>query len=303
MARIALEHGVDLILGHSAHRLQGIEVVDGKAVIYDMGNLLFDCELKPEGERCALFRLHLSANGVHKIEVLPTQVLEGHTVLAGYEEAHQTLSEMRDLCSSFGTDLLIDEDLTGRPVGVIHIPEPNTTVRGQPDPDLPCATFPASGQEIPATVDEAFLSDRIPEDAQKLKPPAELAPGVKLIAYRLPDTATEGGILDLSTWWRVTGPVDRNVMSAFHISPEGETPRRGTPWYTRHDAGDWTVPFSRVEPGTAIEDRYPARLAGLPVGPCKVYAVVIDTARPEGNRILAEPHLLGQVEIVPTGEE
>lgn len=303
MARIAFEHGVDLILGHSAHRLQGIEVVDGKAVVYDMGNLLFDCELKPEGERSALFRLHLSASGVHKIEVLPTQVLEGHTVLAGYEEARLTLSEMRDLCSSFGTDLLMDEDLAGRPVGVIHIPEPNTTARGKPDLDLACVTFPASGQEIPATVDEAFLDDKTPEDAQRLVQPAELAPGVKLCAYRLADTATEGGILDLSTWWRVTGPVDRNVMPAFHISPEGDTPRRGKPWYTRHDTGDWTVPFSRVEPGTVIEDRYPARLAGLPVGPCKVYAVVIDTTRPEGNRILAEPQLLGQVEIMPKAGE
>ena len=86
-------------------------------------------------------------------------------------------------------------------------------------------------------------------------------------------------------------------MPAFHVSPEGDTPRRGTPWYTRHDAADWTVPFSRVEPGTVIRDLYPARLAGLPVGPCRVHAVVMDTSRPEGNRILAEPHLLGQVEI------
>ena len=189
MARIAFDHGVDLILGHSAHRLQGIEVVDGKVVVYDMGNLLFDCKLKPEGQRCALFRLHLSASGVHKIEVLPTQVLEGHTVLAGYDEAHQTLSEMRDLCSAFGTDLLIDEDLEGRPVGVIQVAEPNTTARGQPDPNLACVTFPASGAEIPATVDAEFLADKIPEDARKPMPPVELAPGVQLIAYRLPETA------------------------------------------------------------------------------------------------------------------
>ena len=83
MARIAFENGVDLILGHSAHRLQGIEVVDGKVAIYDMGNLLFDCELKPEGQRCGLFRLHLSTNGVHRVEIVLIQVWNGHTVLAG----------------------------------------------------------------------------------------------------------------------------------------------------------------------------------------------------------------------------
>ena len=297
MARIAFDHGVDLILGHSAHRLQGIEVADGKVVVYDMGNLLFDCALKPEGRRCALFRLCLSASGVHRIEVIPTQVLEGHTVLARYDEALQTLSEMRRLCSAFGTDLSIDENLEGRPVGVVQVAERNSTVRGQPDPDLACATFPADGAEIPATVDTGFLVGGIPEDARQPMPPVDLAPGVQLIAYRLPETASEGGILELSTWWRVTGRVKANVMPAFHVSPEGDTPRRGTPWYTRHDAGDWTVPLSRVEPGTVIHDLYPARLAGLPVGPCEVYALVIDTTRPDGHRILAEPHLMGRVEI------
>ena len=88
-------------------------------------------------------------------------------------------------------------------------------------------------------------------------------------------------------------------MPAFHLSPEGETPRRGRPWYTRHDAADWTLPLWLHKPGTIVEDRYPARLAGLPAGPCKVYAVVLDTTRPEGHRPLGEPHLLGEVEILP----
>jgi hypothetical protein len=298
MARIAFDHGVDLILGHSAHRLQGIELVNGKAVVYDMGNLLFDCELEPEGRRCALFQLHLAADGVHRIEVLPTQVLEGHTVLAGIDEAQQTLSEMSELCSALGTDLVIDEDPEGRPMGVVQVAESRTTDHGQPDPNLDCVTFPTETTEIPITVDTAFLDGEIHDDAQKLTPPIDLAPNVQLIAHRLPKTASAGGILELSTWWRVTGPVPPNVMVAFHISPDGDTPRRGTPWYTRHDAADWTVPFSRVEPGTIIRDQYPARLAGLPVGPCKVYAAVIDTSRPKGDRIFAEPRLIGQVEIV-----
>jgi hypothetical protein len=299
MARIAFEHGVDLILGHSAHRLQGVEVVDGKAVIYDMGNLLFDCALRPEGEQCALFQLHLSSAGVHKIEVVPTQVLEGHTVLAGWTAAHRTLSELRDLCSPLGTKLLIDEDIEGRPLGVIHVAEPKTTDRAEPDPNLDCAVFPAPGEEIPAAVDTEFLVDKPAEDARQLTPPVQLGPDVQLIACRLPETAMENGILNISTWWRVTGPVEPHVMVAFHIRPDGETPRRGTPWYTRHDAADWTVPLGRVEPGTVIEDRYPARLAGLPAGPCQVDAVLMDTTRAEGDRILAEPRLLGPVRIEP----
>jgi len=299
MARIAFENGVDLILGHSAHRLQGVEVVDGKVVVYDMGNLLFDCKLKPEGQRSGLFRIHLSTDGVHKIEIIPIQALNGHTVLARYDEAYEILTEMRDLCSALGTSLLIDEDLEGRPVGVIDIPEPQVTSRPEPDPGLAFATFPARGEDISPTVSAAILTPEIPESSREVIPPIPLAPRVELLASRLPDTAVEGGILHLSTWWRVTGPVDRNVMLAFRLSVEGETPRRGTPWYTRHDPGDWTVPLSLLKPGQIIEDRYPARLAGLPAGPCKVYAAVIDTTQTEGSRIQGEPHLLGEVKILP----
>jgi len=299
MACIAFENGVDLILGHSAHRLQGIEVMDGKVAIYDMGNLLFDCELRPEGQRCGLFRLHLCPNGVHKIEIIPIQALNGHTVLAGYEEAHTILTEMRDLCSSLGTSLIIDEDVEGRPMGVINIAEPKVTHRPEPDPGLVFAMFPAHGEEISPTVAEAVLTLTIPEDGREVIPSAELAPGVELLAFRLPDSTNEGGILYLSTWWRVTGQVDRNVMLAFRLSVGTETRRRGTPWYTRHDPGDWTVPLSLLKPGQITEDRYAARLAGLPAGACKVYAVVIETTQVEGSRILGEQHLLGEVEILP----
>jgi hypothetical protein len=300
MARIAFENGVDLILSHSAHRLQGIEVMDGRVAVYDMGNLLFDCELKPEGQRCALFRLHLSTNGVHKIEIIPTQVLNGRTILAGYEEAHRILTEMRDLCSALGTSLIIDEDVEGRPVGLIDIPEPKATRRPEPDPGLAFATFPARGEQIEPAVSEAVLAPDIPEGSCKVIPPAELAPRVELLAFRLPGTAVEGEILNLSTWWRVTGQVDQNVMPAFHLSVVGKTPRRGTPWYTRHDLSDWTVPLSLLKPGQIVEDRYPARLAGFPAGPCRVYAVVIDTTQVERSRFLGEQHLLGKVQILPT---
>ncbi len=299
MARIAFENGVDLILGHSAHRLQGIEVMDGKAILYDMGNLLFDCELQPEGRQSGLFRLHLSTYGVHRIEIVPTQALEGHTVLAGCEKAHEILAEMRDLCSSLGTSLAIEEDVEGRPIGVIDIAKPKVTPRPEPDLGLAVVTFPAREEKISPTVSEAVLASEIPQSARQVILPAELAPKVELLAFCLPQTAAEGGILYLSTWWRVTGPVDRNIMPAFRLSVAGRTPRRGTPWYTRHDPGDWAMPLSLLKPGRIVEDRYPARLAGLPAGPCKVYAVVMDTTQAEGSRILGEQHLLGEVEILP----
>ena len=299
MARIAFESGVDLILGHSAHRLQGIEIMDGRPVVYDMGNLLFDCELKAEGQQSGLFRLHLSRQGVHRIEIVPAQALEGHTVLARCKAANEILAEMRSLCSALGTNLVIDEDIEGRPVGVIDIPEPRTTPRPQSDHDLTVTALGTPKEDIEPTVLETAPASDIPEDALDATPPVELAPGVELLASRLPQAVVEGRILRVSTWWRVTDHVRPNVMLALQLSVEGQTPRRGTPWYTRHDPGDWTVPLSRLKPGQIVEDDYPARLAGLPAGTCRVYAVVIDTTEAEDEQILGAQHLLGQVQITP----
>jgi len=263
-----------------------------------MGNLLFDCKLKPEGQGCALFRIHLSTCGITKIEIIPTQALIGHTVLAGPGEAQIILAEMNELCSTLGTDLKIDEDIEGRPVGVVDIAKPTVTPRSKPVLDPDCVTFPAKCVKIPAAISQAALTGNIPEDANKVIPPAEPAPGLELLAYKLPESTAQDGILYLSTWWRVTRKVNKNTLIAFHISPKDETPRRGTPWYTRHDPADWTAPLSLLKPGQIVEDRYPARLAGLPPGQCKIYAVALDTTRDEKDRILGKPCYLGNIDIV-----
>lgn len=299
MARIAFDHGVDLILGHSAHRLQGIEVIDGKAVIYDMGNLLFDCDLQPAGKQCGLFQVRFTRRGVHRIEFLPTEVLEGHTVFAHGQAAKHTLSEMQELCQRLRTDFSIEEDLAGRPIGVVSIDTPHVTARSQPEQDLTIQTFPSDNDLTTPSLDNAFLVDHVPPHASIPASPCEFGQGVQLCGYCLPKTAPKDGILTLVTWWRVTGEVPPHVLPAFHICSAGETLRRGTPWYTRHDAADWTLPFSRVAPGTLVKDSYPARLAGLPPGPSKVYAVLLDTTRIGDQQMIAEPYLLGEVQIQP----
>lgn len=48
-----------------------------------------------------------------------------------------------------------------------------------------------------------------------------------------------------------------------------------------------------------VEDRYPARLQDLPPGDCEVKVLVLDPARPEGDRILGKPKVLGRVSIEP----
>lgn len=41
MAHFAIDHGVDLVLGHHAHVLQGLEVYKGKNIVYGLGNFCY----------------------------------------------------------------------------------------------------------------------------------------------------------------------------------------------------------------------------------------------------------------------
>lgn len=118
----------------------------------------------------------------------------------------------------------------------------------------------------------------------------ELVPEVVLVPIAITSRAGPSVLYRLER-------VERNVMLAFHLRPQGATPRRGTPWYTRHDASDWAVPLAELDPGTIVEDRYPARLAGIPAGTLEVYAAMLDTTRAEGRRIVGKSQLLDTVKI------
>lgn len=48
-ARRAIRAGADLVVGHGPHRLRGIEVFEGGAILYSLGNFVFDLHEVPEG--------------------------------------------------------------------------------------------------------------------------------------------------------------------------------------------------------------------------------------------------------------
>ena len=48
VARVAIDHGADMILGHHAHILKGIEVYSGKVVFYSLCNFALDLRPTPE---------------------------------------------------------------------------------------------------------------------------------------------------------------------------------------------------------------------------------------------------------------
>ena len=120
--------GADAVLGSSAHYLQGVELVDGRPILYDAGNILFDSHSEGELTRSGLFELAFDQSGVHAVSLRPIDIGYGRSRYASGNSAARTLSRFRDLSTELGTRVRIRD-------GVAEIglpPPPERTVKAIP---------------------------------------------------------------------------------------------------------------------------------------------------------------------------
>jgi poly-gamma-glutamate synthesis protein (capsule biosynthesis protein) len=73
-ARAAVDAGADLVIGHHAHILQGIEYYGDGVIVYGTGNFAFEIDGPPE---TALFDIWLDKDGVRQIEIRPVIIQFG----------------------------------------------------------------------------------------------------------------------------------------------------------------------------------------------------------------------------------
>lgn len=55
-ARMAIDNGADLVIGHHPHVLQGVEEYNGKYILYSLGNFCFGGNKNPSDKDTAIFR-------------------------------------------------------------------------------------------------------------------------------------------------------------------------------------------------------------------------------------------------------
>lgn len=67
-ARAAIDAGADLVIGHHAHILQGIEFYNGGVIVYGLGNFAFNIDGPPE---TAVLHVWLDQDGVRNLSLEP----------------------------------------------------------------------------------------------------------------------------------------------------------------------------------------------------------------------------------------
>jgi poly-gamma-glutamate synthesis protein (capsule biosynthesis protein) len=104
-ARWLVDQGVDVVHGHSAHVIQGVEVYRGRPILHDCGDFVDDYALVGDlhNDRSFLFELSVANGRPTSLRLRPV-VIEGEAVsLAGEGPAAWVRERMRARSAPFGT--------------------------------------------------------------------------------------------------------------------------------------------------------------------------------------------------------
>jgi len=104
-ARWLVDRGVDVVHGHSAHVLQGVEVYRGRPIIYDAGDFVDDYVHKEgfHNKRSALFELVVSGGRLDALRAVPIEIEAAAASLADGDAAAWVRTTMRERSTPFGT--------------------------------------------------------------------------------------------------------------------------------------------------------------------------------------------------------
>lgn len=89
-ARAYIDAGADVVVGHHAHTLQGVEMYNNKAIIYNLGNFLFnDLEVDT-----AIFQIKIDKNGTFNYYMIPAIQKDCKTSLLSGKEKQKVIDDI-----------------------------------------------------------------------------------------------------------------------------------------------------------------------------------------------------------------
>ncbi|WP_312911615.1 CapA family protein [Natronosalvus caseinilyticus] len=103
--RWLVDEGVDVVHGHSAHVFHGIEVHDGKPILYDTGDFVDDyaVDRRLHNDRSFLFELEVDDGRLTELRLRPTEIDDCTVHTASPDAAEWSRERMRSLSSEYGT--------------------------------------------------------------------------------------------------------------------------------------------------------------------------------------------------------
>ena len=106
-ARKVAAAGADIFWGHSAHVVQGVEVYDGKLILYDTGDFVDDYYVEEDlrNDLTALFLVKVAPPSIESLEIVPVQIGDMQVNLAEGQERKWIVQRLASLSEELGTSV------------------------------------------------------------------------------------------------------------------------------------------------------------------------------------------------------
>jgi poly-gamma-glutamate capsule biosynthesis protein CapA/YwtB (metallophosphatase superfamily) len=111
-AHAIMDAGADIFHGHSAHVVQGIEVYNGKLILYDTGDFVDDYMVTPSlrNDLSFLYLVDITKNGLYKVTLIPTMISNRQVSRATGSDAAWVTKTIKELSAPFDTQFTTEGD-------------------------------------------------------------------------------------------------------------------------------------------------------------------------------------------------
>lgn len=243
LAKRLIEAGYDGIIGHSSHWFHGVEIIDGKPVIYDAGNLVLDYGGGDRAHEAFLWELVVTRAGVKEIIGRPLWLKKNHSTLATGSKSEEMLLRLVNKSDEMNTAVGVADGVAVVPCQPGEIRGPEGTPKPPSRPRV---------KEIRAAPTDVLVEE-LPADAVKVN--VEFPEGIRLIGYKLlidEITVPKGGQAVILYW-----TTDRQVKESYkvHLEARGKDAKGKARKNTAgHIPGDWMLPTNHWPPGKIVQD-------------------------------------------------
>lgn len=105
-----IDDGADIILGHHPHRFQGVEIYNGKPIIYSLGNFIFD-QNDPNNQESFIVNMEFKDKKLAFMQLIPIRTIEkNHVIIPKGDDAIDMLKRELELCGKLGSKCAIVND-------------------------------------------------------------------------------------------------------------------------------------------------------------------------------------------------
>ena len=107
LAKKLVDSGVDIVMGHHPHVLQGIEIYKGKPIFYSLGNFVFGTSSELTSNTM-IAQVNLVEKNIDNIKIIPCEIVHGRPVPLHKEKRIAKINYLYKISKNFGTN--IDEN-------------------------------------------------------------------------------------------------------------------------------------------------------------------------------------------------